>query len=72
MSLNKATLHAQIKQAFLDQKNKTDNPDAAIEDIAAKLSTAIDNYVRGINVASVPVLTSPSGPVTGTITNTVS
>jgi poly-gamma-glutamate capsule biosynthesis protein CapA/YwtB (metallophosphatase superfamily) len=72
MPLNKATLKTQIKAAFVAQQNKTDNPDGALDDLATKISDAIDAYVKQMTVTSVPVLTSPSGPVTGTITNTVS
>lgn len=72
MALDKTILQNQIKQAFKDQQSKMTNPDAALDDIAAKLATAFDSYVRSITVNSVPVLTSPSGPVTGSITNTVS
>lgn len=71
MALNKVQLKADIKAAFDAQKTKTSDPDAAINDIADKIATAIDNYVKTITITSIPVLTSPAGPVTGTITNTV-
>lgn len=53
MALNKAILKASIKQAFADQKTKTSNPDAAIDDLCDKIANAIDIYVKGATVTIV-------------------
>ena len=71
MSLNRLQLKNDIKTAFDAQKNKTENQDQAIDDLADKIATAVENYVKSITIISTPALTSPSGPVTGTISNTV-
>jgi hypothetical protein len=74
MALNKAALKSEIKTAFLDELggSPTSDQSAAIDRLAGKIADACDTFVRGATVTSTPVLTSPSGPVTGTITNTVS
>lgn len=72
MSLNRLKLKQDIKTAFDAQKTKTENQDQAIDDLADKIATAVEDYVKSITITSTPNLTSPSGPVTGTITNTVS
>lgn len=72
MSLNRLKLKNDIKIAFDDQKTKTENQDQAIEDLADKIATAVEDYVKSITVTSTHALVSPSGTVTGAITNTVS
>lgn len=72
MSLDKITLKAEIKAAFNDQKGKTENQEAAIDDLAQKITNAVENYVKSITVTSTFALTAPNGPVTGSITNTIS
>jgi hypothetical protein len=72
MALNKDTLKGQIKAAFQAQAGKTDNPDAALDDLSDKIAIAIDAYIKSATINNIPVLTSPSGPVTGTITSTIS
>lgn len=71
MALVKETLKNAIKTAFLDQLSKNDNTNEAINDLADKLATAIDNYIKSATITNIHVLTSPSGPVTGTITSTI-
>jgi hypothetical protein len=73
MALNKATLKTAIKGAFLDELggSPTNDQDAAIDRLAGKIADACDSFVRSATVTSTPILTSPSGPVTGTITNTI-
>jgi hypothetical protein len=34
-----------LKSAFLDQRSKTTDPEAAIDDLSQKMATAIDNFV---------------------------
>lgn len=71
MSLNTLKLKSDIKAAFDAQKNKPDNQQQAIDDLADKIAEAVEYYVKSINVISTPVLSSPSGPVTGTISNEI-
>jgi hypothetical protein len=70
--LVKETLKAQLKAAFQAQSAKTDNPEAALEDLAGMIATAVDAYIKSATITNVPVLTSPAGPVSGTITSTIS
>ena len=69
MALNKAKLAQDIEKLLKDMETRTEN---AKPEFAQKLANAIDAYVRTITVTSLPILVSPTGPVTGTITNTVS
>ena len=47
MSLDKATLKAEIKNSFLSLQGKqNNNPDSPADIIAEALSNAIDKYVR--------------------------
>ncbi|TAN18835.1 MAG: hypothetical protein EPN37_04545 [Chitinophagaceae bacterium] len=64
--LDKATLKASLKQAFVDQENKTTNLDAVLDDLCTKISAAIDMYVKGAQINYTTGLTAPNGPVTGT------
>ncbi|MCZ2140822.1 MAG: hypothetical protein LC096_05455 [Bacteroidia bacterium] len=74
MALVKANLKAAIKQAFLDQTTKTDNPQAAIDDVAGKIADAIDAFVKSATVtvaAGIPVATAGSATnQTGATTST--
>jgi hypothetical protein len=74
MSLNKTQLKNSIQLAFDSQKGKTENQASAINDLAQKIADAVEVYVKSITVTSIPVLTAPpgGGPVTGTITNSIS
>ena len=64
MPMVPATLQAQIEQAFKDMRDLTqsngDNSDAAIEQLAADLTVAIDAYIR-----SATVISTGSGAVIG-------
>lgn len=76
MALVKTVLKNDLKAVF-DALKKFDGSDGksqdeAIEKLANDLASAIDSYIKSATITSVPVLTSPSGPVTGTITNTIS
>jgi hypothetical protein len=63
MALVKATLQADILDAFDSAFNATDNPAAARQQLAAKLAIAIDKYIKAGQVVG----SSPSGPVTGSL-----
>jgi len=76
MALVKTVLKNDLKAVF-DALKKFDGSDGksqdeAIEKLANDLADAIDSYIKSATITSVPVLTSPSGLVTGTITNTIS
>jgi hypothetical protein len=82
MALDKAKLAADLQQAFEDVKKIKQEPPDAIPILAARLSDAIDAYVRGAAVTgvqvSVPVSLSTSSvnghlhTVGGTLTGTQS
>ena len=69
MALNKAQLKSDIKAAFVAQQDKTENPEAAIDDLADKISTAIDSYIKGATIFATPAgvasaaLSNGAGPV---------
>lgn len=79
MPLNKDLLQSQIKQAFKDQQTKTQDPDAALEDLAQKIAAAVDAFVKSATVtvpSGIPVSTAgtaaaqtgaTTAPATGTI-----
>lgn len=80
MALVKATLKNAIKSAFQDQTSKTDNPAAALDDLADKIATAIDAFVKsgtvtvsaGIPVATAGTAVSQTGATTSPATGTIS
>jgi hypothetical protein len=74
MALNKASLKSSIVSAFIDELggDETQDQSDAVDRLAGKIADAVDTYVKGITVSSTPVLSNSAGPVTGTITNTVS
>lgn len=78
MALVKSSLKASIKQVFNEVKaydgSNGKSQDDAIEALTDKLATAIDAYIKSATITSTPVLVAPpgGGPVTGTITNTIS
>ena len=74
MPVSISTLKSGIKAAFDAEKGQTDNQDASIDRIAGAIANAVaTQIVQGINTAVVvPVLASPAGPVTGSITITAS
>ena len=74
MALVKAVLEQTIKAALVRQASKQsegDSPEAAINELAADLATAIDTYIKSGTVSTVIVGTSPSGPVSGTGIGTI-
>ncbi|MEQ8685439.1 MAG: hypothetical protein RIE86_09105 [Imperialibacter sp.] len=69
MPLLKADLKALLKQAYIDGKALGEDGD---EDAIADLqSEAVADWLHGYQPNVVAVLSSPSGPVTGTITITI-
>ena len=74
MALNKPALEVAIFQAFKDQTSKTSNPDAAISDLANKLASAIDTFVKTGTVDSpIPVTVAvPAGTGGTTAPGTIS
>jgi hypothetical protein len=71
--LDKSALSSSIKQAFLDQRSKESDPETAAEDLAGKIATAVEAYVKSLTVVYTAGLVAPSGggPVTGTLTHTI-
>ena len=63
MPLNKTALENSLKQAFAGPTEKGN-----VDTVAEALATSIDAYVRTAQVTGTITGTSPSGPVTGTIT----
>lgn len=72
MALNKTALEQQLILAFDKARKKTENPDQAQIELAKAIATAIDTYAKTATVSTTVVGTSPSGPVTGTGTGTIS
>jgi hypothetical protein len=70
MALVKATLASAIKAAFAAQSGKKDNPDAALSDLADKLATAIDAFVKSGDVTTTVTGTCATPAGAGTITGT--
>lgn len=62
MALNKQSLKQAIKQAFADQAEKTEDPDAALDDLAGKIADAVDDYVKGATI-----MANPSQVAAGTL-----
>lgn len=68
MPVQKNTLKAAIKAAYLAEMDKTSNPEASIDRIADAIAEAVaDAIVEGINTAVI-ALANTAGAVTGTIT----
>ncbi len=74
MALDKSTLVTALENNIFNANvpNPTTEQKAQISAMANAWATAIDTYIKSATVTSVPTLTSPSGVVTGTITNTIS
>lgn len=66
MALVKDTLKAGILAAFKAQQKKEADPDAALNDLADKLATAIDTYIKSGTVTTVVTgaCATPAGPGT--------
>ena len=61
MALNKAKLKQGIKAAFVEARSEEKNPDAVFDAIANKISDAIDEYVKGLQITYNPAAL-PAGP----------
>ncbi|MDD2965539.1 MAG: hypothetical protein PHU33_16470 [Bacteroidales bacterium] len=70
--MDKNILKSSIKQAFLDQRNKTDNPEAAIDDLAGKIADAVDVFIKGLVISYTSGLVAGPYPVTGTFNYSLS
>ena len=58
MALIKATLKNEIKSIFQEMREKEENAD---DELAARLATAIDNYIKSADIpAGIPVATAGS------------
>lgn len=71
MALVKATFKTKIK-TLMNALKSEENQEAAIDKFAGDLADAVDSYIKSATITSthVAVLSSPAGPVTGTITTT--
>ena len=67
MALVKETLKTAIFAAFKAQQSKTENPDAALNDIADKLATAIDTYIKSGTVTGTCDTPAGAGTIAGNI-----
>lgn len=65
MALSKTILKADIKAAFESQKDKEQDQDAAIEDIADKIATAVDSYVKSAQIFATPAQVTSATMVAG-------
>ena len=71
MALVKATLESAIFAAFKSQTTKTENPEDALNDLADKLATAIDAFIKSgtvnVTVATTGTAAAQAGTGTGNI-----
>ncbi len=74
MALVQSRLKAKIKAAFEAEQSEEVDHNASLDRIADKLATAIIEEIQFLKVNYTTGLVAPSGggPVTGTITHTVS
>jgi hypothetical protein len=73
MPLVPAKLKTDLYDMFISNiPAPTDSQKSEVDKLAGNLATIIDSYFKSATITSIPVLVSPSGPVTGTITNTIS
>ena len=71
MPMVKGTIKAEIKQAFVQVMNDTENREASIDKVAESLATAMMNAIQSITITYVGGLVSPTGVVTGTLQITI-
>jgi len=72
MPLNKAILEQAIKSLLIEEKAKTDDGSSSIDNISAKLATAIDTFVRSGLVTTKVTTTGSASAQTGTGTGEIS
>lgn len=71
MALNKSALQASIKALLSEEKEKTDNA-SSIDNIASKLASAIDLFVKSGTVNSTVTTTGNAAAQAGTGIGTIS
>lgn len=69
MALNKIALKTEIKSILDDMKERNED---ATDEFATRLSDAIDDYVKGIQITYTTGLTASTFPVVGVFQYTVS
>ena len=67
MALVKETLRTAIFAAFKSQITKTDNPEAALNDLSEKLAAAIDAYITSGTVTGTCATPAGAGTIAGNI-----
>jgi hypothetical protein len=72
MPLNKSVLEQAIKSLLIEEKGKTDDGSSSIDNIAAKLATAIDTFVKSGLVTTTVTTTGSASAQTGTGTGGIS
>ena len=75
MPFSKTALKAAIKAKLIALRSNTNNADTAADELAQVISDNVASQLTAMFadavIVNVPVLASPSGPVTGTITTTI-
>ncbi|TDW46570.1 hypothetical protein EV144_106242 [Flavobacterium sp. 270] len=71
MALNKTSLELAIKSLLLEEKSKVQN-DSSIDNIASKLATAIEAFVKSGTVTTTVTTTGSASAQTGTGTGSIS
>ncbi|MBN2669991.1 MAG: hypothetical protein JXR60_12290 [Bacteroidales bacterium] len=71
MALDKISLKSSIKQAFNDQRSNTNDPDAALDDLAAKIADAVEVFVKSGTVNTTVETTGTAAAQTGTGTGNI-
>ena len=72
MALLKDQLAQAIKAAFMEAKTKEDGTDAAFAALSDEIATAIDTYIKQLQITYTSGLTAPNGPVAGVFRYTLS
>jgi hypothetical protein len=72
--LDKERLKGKIRSAFADEQNETSDYNKSLDNISEKIAQAVIDEVKQAKIQYVSGLISPTsgGPVTGTITHTIS
>lgn len=72
MALSQSRLKQKIKEAFEAAQSEEVDHNIALEQISNNLATAIIEEIQFLRINYTTGLVAPNGPVTGTITHTVS
>lgn len=72
MALNVNRLKGLIKAAFEAEQTEEEDHNASLDRISEKLANAIINEIKQATINYQSGLVAPNGPVTGTITHTIS